>query len=324
MTIPCNQFEPTFNIGANNPSKTEGVALGNKQHPATMPRLVREEQGDTFSSTATKPSTGSATVPTLMGAGAGLGIVGGGALALLPEKLPSKLTLKEGVQGATINEANNTVTHNGFTYQFEKLDSGNLAFKNVSKPQLSPELADWKYTHRVVKSPYASIVLRPISSGSVEDEKMIQSFLALNTRPGSSDIEDTVFSVFVDETGVHVEFKDRRDGEILSFLVEKGSDGKTCFKESEELKLVIKANIFPGIEQDHIDNLKTVLEDPKSKVLDAFDALKTMKPPEAIENLVHTTNGKAWSIIGGFATVGLLLGAGIGYLLGKPKEQPAH
>jgi hypothetical protein len=76
MTIPCNQFEPTFSIGANNPSKTEGVALGNKQHSATMPRLVKEEQGDTFSSTATKkPSTGSETVPTLVGAGAGLALL---------------------------------------------------------------------------------------------------------------------------------------------------------------------------------------------------------------------------------------------------------
>ncbi len=223
-----------------------------------------------------------------------------------------------------INDDNHTIEHNDFTYQFEKLDSGNLAFENVSKPQLSPELTHWEYTHRVGKSPYASIVLEPISSGDAENEKMIQSLLALNTRQGSSDIEDRVFRIFVDAAGVHVEFKDRPDGEILSFLVEKGSDGKTCFKESEDLKQVIKTNLLPGIEQDHIDNLKTVLEDPKIKVLDAFDALKTMKHPEAIENLVHTTKGKAWSIIGGFATAGLLIGAGIGYLLGKPKEHTAH
>jgi hypothetical protein len=170
MTIPCNQFEPTFSIGANNPSKTEGVALGNKQHSATMPRLVKEEQGDTFSSTATKkPSTGSETVPTLVGAGAGLALAGGEALALLPEKLPSKLSelkAKDGVKGMIfINDDNHTIEHNDFTYQFEKLDSGNLAFENVSKPQLSPELTHWEYTHRVGKSPYASIVLEPISSG---------------------------------------------------------------------------------------------------------------------------------------------------------------
>lgn len=331
MTIKLNPASTTA-VNTTKASKPLPQPEENQQQKGvTAPRVVTEPAGDTYSKTDTDKNQ--PTVPVLIGAGTGVTLFGGGALALLPEKPVSKISelkAKDGVKGfLVIDDEQNTLTriHDGFTYRFEKLDSGNLAFKDVYKAQLSPELADWEYIHpkaEVGKSPHATIVCRPVSSGTSQDNEIIQSLLTLNASPTSSNIDDRTFSIFVNEAGVHVKFKNRPDAEILSFLVEKGADGKAVLKESEDLKNLINTKIYSGIEQGHIDNLKKALEDPQLKVLEAFDALKTMKPPEAIENLVHTTKGKAWSIIGGLATVGLLLGAGIGYLLGKPKEAPAH
>jgi hypothetical protein len=128
------------------------------------------------------------------------------------------------------------------------------------------------------------------------------------------------YSLWVGQDNVFMHNKSDTNYPKLNFEIVKDADGKSSLKISETLQKMINDNEkFPDINKKKMEAIRDCPLAKNFQIFEANEKLPNLKPPEAIENLIHGA-GRKWGVIAAITAGTVAAGAGIGYLLGKDKK----